>query len=342
MSVDPRLLELPTASYIAVIIVIFIFLTWLVTYLILRKRQHRLAEIQISWLNLLNYAQKRDILGREIRPLKAFFRTLTPEERKQIPGNQQLFRKLFVPFINSYPGISGVEKVKYIEKLVPESPVHVEIESPRDLYSGEAVAIEFNGKNYLAFVVQVKGNLGTFSLANFSHGQRILGQEVTVHAYRHQHGTYALEGVIQKIYPDGFSVLFSDKVRSTGDEHLMATLSWKIELIPWPELIAPKEDLSPEQEKPQNLEGESEKISDRAMLVSLNTNPAPEILRRQDLWELHMVFPDGEPVKFRVKLFPSPQQKGKYILRYVDINEPTRIKLWEIIKDHNPQRERIN
>lgn len=356
MNVDPKLLQLPDFNLLAFIFVVLILFVWLFIYLILRYRQSRLDAQTIAWLNLAAYAQKREIVGKELRPLKSFFLTLTDKQREEIPGNKKLFRDLFLPFIENYSGISEVEKVKYIEKLVPEVPTPISIEVPQDLYLGESVALEFAGENYLGFVVKVKDNYGLFSLPKYHPSPKHLGLPVVVHAYRQGHGTYALDGVIQKTFADGFAVIFSGKVLQTGNEHLMALLEWQLKFTPWPEKQTTLAENPPEQtasavdsekkeaadEIPHEILGVSEKVSDRAMLVRFTQEFSPKALHKQEIWQMVANLPSGEDLKIRVKIFPSPQQKGKFIIRYIDIDEGTRIKLWEIIKANKPIRELIN
>ncbi len=344
---NPKALELPTVSPVAVAVFFAILTLLLLFFLLLKLRQHKIDANTAAWLNLYHYALRRGVLGKQMAPIKAFFATLNRDEKEQIPGNRTLFRRLFLPFLEKYRGISEAQKVELIEKITPETEVSIEIRVPSDLHLGEACALEFNREHRLGFLVKMRGNQALFSLRNWVPADKLSGTPITVYAYRHGHGGYTMKGVINKAAPNGMIVDFTGEISFRGNEHLMAFLEWDLYLSQWPppEISTSSEGDSegvPQVPVVAGFHATSEKVSDRAMLVRLNEPVPLKVLQSQELWQLETHLPDGHPIELRVKLIPSPKVRGRYILKYMDIDEVTRNLIWETIKQNNPVRELIH
>lgn len=346
---DPSALELSPVSITAVAVFFGLLLLAVILLLLAKLRQKRVDADTVLWLGLYHYALRRGVLGAQTRPLKVFFQALSRDEQEQIPGNRVFFRKLFLPFIEKYPHITQAQKVELIEKVTPETDVAIEIRTPSDLHLGEACALEFGGEHYLGFVTKLKENQALFSLRNWDPQKPLTNEPIVVYSYRHGYGGYIMKGTIIKAAKNGMAVAFTGEISFRGNEHLMALLQWDLHFTQWPapEVFGSEgdeiEEISPEKET-LDFHATSEKVSDRAMLIKLNETVPLHVLQSQELWQLETRLPDydGSRLEVRVRLLPSPSTRGRYIAKFVDIDDVSRNALWEVIKQNNPVREYIN
>ncbi|WCL48694.1 hypothetical protein [Leptospira sp. GIMC2001] len=86
----------------------------------------------------------------------------------------------------------------------------------------------------------------------------------------------------------------------------------------------------------------ADKLSDRGLTFEISENIDSDFWKISELWEVEWHMATGRLIKTRGKIFPLPQVKRRYLLKFVDMDESDRLSLYEDIKSLGGKRESLN
>lgn len=302
-----------------------------------------------AWLALGHYAHKQGLKRDQLKILGVFFQELTATEKNEISFNHNLFANKLYSFLRNHPMVNAHDRVEIFDKLLPDAAAKIDVRSPDDLKQGELCSLDIGRRTYLGRVAKIKTpqilvsvNTG-FSAADIQH------QPCNIYVYRNNLGGFLLYCRVLKVSPEAIIVEYEEKIEFKGEQHLMTLMNLPVILKPWP---PPEIDISPPQAepgktpatsaKPEFYQCETDRISDRAILLRFMSAYNGVQVMRQELWEAELDLPDGYQFKCRGRLIQSMTTPGFYILKFTDADEAARSRLFHFISQNSPSREMIS
>ncbi len=347
----------------------------LIVYLFIRLRLAEQARRDAAWLSLANYGLKRKLTQQEMNLLRKFYDFLAPEDAAQALHNKRLFHAKMHDFLVENRHVEPRARVQLMDKLFPEIDFQMEIKSLRDVQLGESCSVEFDGHRILGWIVKKTEEEIWISLPNWAPARTYIGDPAQIYFFRPNIGGFLVHGSLQRAGRNGVVFEKPERVEFYGDQHLMARIELPIRLTAWapggqgpvlietaesaatpvapashadadtdsntPAAAAPAAAAEPHL-APVQLEGETDRISDRALIFvfSRETTHPERLIRKYEVWEADLVLPIGFRFKCRGRILPG-STPGRFIFRYLDASDLARRMLWEEIKSHGPEREQL-
>ncbi|MCB1147180.1 MAG: hypothetical protein KDK38_10295 [Leptospiraceae bacterium] len=287
-----------------------------------------------AWILLKNYAITHDLSAKEISVLETFFNSLSLTDRQNILFERKRFAELLQQFLKNISAKSTT-LVKFFDKLILSSQTETTIHGLVDLNEGELVAVDLEEESTLANILNVRGSNARIVL----HNRNIPFSEnlpAKLFAYRPGLGGYLFSGVLQDKHKDTVIFCQSGSIEFKGEQHLMAYIEMPVLLQPDIAGLHIDENYVAPEFKMQTIT-----VSDRAMLV----NPIDHIFTQErekfEHWHMRLNLPDTTLIECRVKIHNSKSGNNTLILKFLDIQEKDRHKLFELISRSKPVREQI-
>lgn len=317
------------AYFLIVVLVIIIFIQW---------RVHKQNDKNSLSNRFMQITMRRGLTKVQLAAVDVFFKSLNHHEQDEIMLSQKSFENHLHHYLESHPGLSATDRVEIFDKLLPGIVPQIEIKSVADLRISELVAIDINKKSVLATILKMKDNQVLLSLS-----EKVLLPGPTpahIYAYRPNLGGFLMDGQIIKSNGQSIIFQFSGKIEFRGDQHLMTQVAVAFEITRWPK---PEVEIDGEKAVEatelghDQFNGYTEKLSDRAMVVTFETKPPDWVIKKQEYWEMRLELPET-PLICRVRIIPY-KTNHTWMMRPVDLDAAERNRLYKFIAANEPVRE---
>ncbi|MDH5716290.1 MAG: hypothetical protein OEZ22_01480 [Spirochaetia bacterium] len=321
---------------VAFIIILFLLIIAAFIYFFVKKRSlYSKSDVKKGYDFIYNYAVKHGISSGHLQLIKQFVSSLNSGDIEQIILSKRTFHSKIFDFLAHQKKVSPEICVEIIEKLFPESGIHREVKSIRDLYEGEACSVDVSGTHYLAKIVKQSENNAVLTIPELDSAKAKPGNKINIYLFRPQIGSFQLTGKIIKTLIDAILIQAESSAVSTNDEHLAADIIMPLTLEVWDIENIEKHD----QKISVNIV--SRKITDRAFLFLLKDENDKNKINQHSFWQTNIKLKNGEIIKLTGKVRPSKMNLNFYIFMFLDISEANREKIFNFIKASSPKRGSI-
>jgi hypothetical protein len=84
------------------------------------------------------------------------------------------------------------------------------------------------------------------------------------------------------------------------------------------------------------------KLSDRGIVFELPEGMEPDFWKRSEFWMIRFHSPRGREMNIRGKILLSSERGSRFLFRFMDLDEGTRLQIYNEIKDRGGVREVLN
>ncbi|MES0489185.1 MAG: hypothetical protein ABUK01_04285 [Leptospirales bacterium] len=324
----------PEATGWAFVALVIFFLLLYGFFVIIREKLKDDGRDEARWHIMQTYLNRHNLITPEINLIKKFFNGLSEEGKLEILDSKKTFREQIVPHLRNTQKDSPELIVTITDKLFPSKGHEMEVESLEDLYPGEMCALETMNANYLATVMKKTQTDFLLHVEDFIAENHLPEEAVSVYVFRPLMGGFLLSGILKEIGEDATIIHYTGQIKEKGEHHFMAELKVPVKFVPWP--------VDAKKSKTNTVEGESIKISDRAVLFNARYKDEVEFLaRRNELWLSSFTLASGFKFSCRGMMVKSKLEPDKFIFKFLDAPETSRKVLFAEIRDNNPVREKL-
>jgi hypothetical protein len=335
--VDSSSLRLPTFDSLSAWHLVYLLIVVVAGLLFLQWRLRKTKMHQLLADRFMQILMHRNLTTAQNRVVDIFFRELTDSVQSEILLSPKAFGIYLKQYLARHPEVAPSDKVQIFDKLLLNGAEPVHIESVANLRLGELCALDVGRSSHMTTVLKIHENFVLLSSkARFSFMPPV---DAKLYAYRPHLGGFLIPGSITKINNNSLIFNHEGPIDFKGDQHLMSVISIPLKLESWPhpDLEAFVTSESPTATETTPYSGTTERISDRAFLVTFSTPPQPKLLKSQEFWEITLDLPE-KPLVCRVKMSPYKIPEN-FLLRPVDLDSAERERLYNFVTKHDPQRE---
>ncbi|HMU84406.1 MAG TPA: hypothetical protein PKE49_12595 [Leptospiraceae bacterium] len=320
--------NLPGLILFGVLAVVFALL---ILYWRYRQKEARL------WERLGGLAVRRQLSAEELGLLETFYAALPRPNQELVLKDTKRFWQLLFRFSRAQMRTHPLEMIRLINKLFPVARFQWNITAIEDVQPGEMVAVQLAKQNLIARVALVNRDQKRMELAfadkNFEVADSI---SASLYFFRPGLGETRMRGSLYAA-SRGHALfqLEGDKIEVSGQQKLMARAELSFSMS----LIAEARD---EGKSETLLTGRTEYVSPRALMIQLD---APALYgtaeKKTDAWKMDLSLPDSS-VRLSVtgKILPS-RKEDRYLFRLNDVSPMATKILNGLVKESNPEPEKL-
>ncbi|MBE7411914.1 MAG: hypothetical protein L6Q54_02850 [Leptospiraceae bacterium] len=319
-----------------------------------------------DWERIHIHALNKGFSQKEISILQGFYQRLNIVEKESfdLEKNKKGSYYLLYTFFLNKDLIPIEERVKILGSLFFERKTDSLPHSTLDLKIGEVCSLEISSKKYLTFVIKKSETEILLKNHKWLSDGKGLSLPASVFCFRSGFGGIVFTGQVVSVSPEGILFHYSGNMRRKGGEKSASTIELSIELktksfvkrekgreedsILLDDIVNKSLDEideilgnKPSKDKKEKSESKrietvveeiykkavTEKISDKFIQFRLEGNITDEILRRNEVWEVKMIFPTGVLFQAKGNIVPVPNSDDIFIFKYLSLDEKSRKEL---------------